>query len=77
MACVASWSFVAHIRALWQPICLRAPLIPYDGLKASTRTLGLFLRRGHSRLRADKRERCGPRGGAVGWAVENTALACG
>ena len=61
-----SWPIVAHIRALWQPICSRAPLIPYDGLKASTRALGRLPRRGHSRMPAAKREPCAPRCGAVG-----------
>lgn len=48
-SCVrVSWPIVAHIRALWQPICSRAPLMLDDGLKASTRALGRFPRRGLS-----------------------------
>ena len=33
---------------------------------ANTRALRAFPRRGHSRMPAAKRERCGPRGGALG-----------
>ena len=36
-----------------------------DELMAIPRTLGRFPRRGHSRMPAGKRERCGPRGGAL------------
>ena len=41
---------------------------------AIPRTLGCFPRRRHSRMQTAKRERCGPRGGAV-WRACVTCLA--